>query len=332
MKWSGLLLAFWLTAAPQAAAQVHLIVVSGLSGEARYAELFHEWATALCDAAVQRWGVPEANVVYLAEKVERDPQAISERSTWENVEGAVRTAADRAGPQDLVFFVVIGHGTAQDGEAKLSLPGPDPTAQDVARLLAEFPTQTLVFVNTASASGDFIGALSADGRAVVTATRSGRERNETVFGRFFVEAYAEDVADADKDGRVSVLEAFDYARRETARLYESENRLLTEHALLDDNGDGEGSEEPGLEAADGRLAGGLFLSGTADPRVVTGDVSDPRLAALYAERRALEDAIAEHRSRKDEMETEAYEAELERLLLELALKTREIRAIEEKGQ
>ncbi|HSG82785.1 MAG TPA: hypothetical protein VLC48_11065 [Gemmatimonadota bacterium] len=332
MRWAGLLLTFSLTVVPGAKAQVHLVVVSGLSGEAKYAESFHEWATGLCDAATRRWGVPESNIVYLAEKVERDPRRIAGRSTWENVQSAVRAVADRAGTQDLVFIVVIGHGTVQDDQAKLSLPGPDPTMQDVAGLLDAFPTQPLVFVNTASASGDFIGALSAEGRAVVTATRSGRERNETIFGRFFIEAYAADVADADKDGRVSVLEAFNYARGETARLYESENRLLTEHPLLDDNGDGEGSEEPGSEALDGRFAARLFLSGAVDPRVATGEIADPKLAALYAERRALEDAVAELRLRKDEMATEAYETELERLLLELALKTREIRELEEKGQ
>jgi hypothetical protein len=332
MTWVVALLSAWLVIAPQAEARVHLVVVSGLSGEPRYAEAFHEWATLLCDAAHGRWGVSESNIIYLAEKTERDPDRIAARSSWENVQATVREVAGRAGPADQIYIVLIGHGSMRDGEAKFSLPGPDPTATAFAELLRSFPTQTVVFANMASASGDFIAALSAENRAVVTATRSGRERDETIFGRFFVEAYAADVADVDKDGRVSVLEAFNYARLEVARVYESENQLLTEHALLDDNGDGEGSGEPGPQGTDGRFARTLFLSGAAEPLVATGEISDPELAELYAQRRALEEAVSELRLRKDEMDSETYERELERLLIELALKTREIRELEERGQ
>ncbi len=331
MSLAALFAAGWLIAQPQSLQQVHLVVVSGLSGEPKYAVTFHDWATALCDAARDRWGVPEANIEYLAEQTERDPARISDRSTWENVQRAIGEVAGRAGPDDHVYIVLIGHGSASDGQAKLSLPGPDPTAADFAELLLLFPTQTLVFVNAASASGDFIAALSTKDRAVITATRSGRERTETIFARFFVEAYAADGADVDKNGRVSVLEAFNYASREVARVYESENRLLTEHALLDDNGDGQGSGELGLDSSDGRLAGTLFLSGSAEPRVLTGEVSDPRLAELYAEKRALEEQVAALRQRKDEMDSVNYEQELERLLIDLALKTREIRELEGTG-
>lgn len=332
MTWVVALLSSWLVVAPAADEQVHLIVVSGLSGEPRYAETFHEWATTLCDAAHGRWGVSESNIVYLAERTERDPDRITARSSWENVQAAVREVAGRAGSTDQIYIVLIGHGTMRDGESKFSLPGPDPTAASFAELLRSFPTQTVVFVNVASASGDFIAALSAENRAVITATRSGRERDETIFGRFFVEAYAADVADVDKDGRISVLEAFNYARLEVARVYESENQLLTEHALLDDNGDGEGSGEPGPQEADGRLARTLFLSGAVEPLVATGEISDPKLAELYAQKRALEEAVGELRLRKEEMDSEAYEQELERLLIELALKSREIRGIEGRNQ
>jgi hypothetical protein len=275
--------------------------------------------------------VPAANIAYLAEQTDRDPARISDRSTWENIQRTLGDIAGRAGPDDQVYIVLIGHGSVRDGAAKFSLPGPDPTASDFADLLQLFPTQTLVFVNAASASGDFIAALSAEGRAVITATRSGRERTETLFARFLVEAYATDGADVDKDERVSVLEAFNYARREVARVYESENRLLSEHALLDDDGDGQGTGEPGLGAEDGQLAATLFLSGSSEPRVLTGEISDPRLAQMYAEKRALEEQVAALRQRKEEMDTATYEQELERLLLALALKNREIRELEGEG-
>ena len=253
-----------LTPAPTAAQQSFLLVVSGLSGEPRYAETFHNWATKMLGAAEARWGLPAENVVYLAERMDRDPNRISARSTRENVEEAFRDIAERAGPSDQVFILLIGHGTTRDGEALFNLPGPDMSAVDFARLLGSLPTQKVAFVNAASSSGDFLAALSGPNRTVITATRSGHEKNETIFARFFVEAYAGEGADADKDERVSVLEAFNFARREVARVYESDGLLLTEHALLDDDGDGEGSGDPDpLSGGEGRLARTLFLTGGA---------------------------------------------------------------------
>jgi hypothetical protein len=324
-------LAFLLLPTPLAAQQSYLLVVSGLSGEPRYADRFHDWATTMMAAAQDSWGVTQDNIVYLAEKTDRDPQRIAARSTGENVESAAQELAGRAGPGDLVFILLIGHGSTADGEARINLPGPDMSAADFAKLLERFATQTVVFVNTASASGDFIPELSGENRAIITATRSSRERNETIFGEHFVEAYAADGADVDKDERVSALEAFDYARREVARVYEADGRLLTEHALLDDDGDGQGSTDPDPRAgSEGRLARTLFLMGGAT--VAADAPADPRLAALYGEKRALEEEIAALRLRKDELSTEAYEQELEDLLVELALKTRQIRELEGKEQ
>lgn len=317
-----------LTPAPTAAQQSFLLVVSGLSGEPRYAETFHNWATKMLGAAEARWGLPAENVVYLAEKMDRDPNRISASSTRENVEKAFRDIAERAGPSDQIFILLIGHGTTRDGEALFNLPGPDMSAADFARLLGSLPTQKVAFVNAASSSGDFLAALSGPNRTVITATRSGHEKNETIFARFFVEAYAGEGADADKDERVSVLEAFNFARREVARVYESDGLLLTEHALLDDDADGEGSADPDpLSGGEGRLARTLFLTGGA---ALAGQApTDPRLAALYEEKRGLEEEIAALRQRKETLDTEAYDRELERLLVDLALKTREIRALEE---
>jgi hypothetical protein len=317
-----------LAPAPVAAQQSFLLVVSGLSGEARYAESFHGWATKMLGAAEARWGLPHDNVIYLAEKTERDPGRIAGRSTRENVEAAFGDIAQRAGPNDQVFVLLIGHGTTRDGEALINLPGPDMTAADFAKLLDQLPTQRVVFVNAASASGAFLSVVSGENRTVITATRSGNEKNETIFAGFFVEAYAGDGADADKDGRVSVLEAFNFARREVARAYESDGLLLTEHALLDDDADGEGTADPDpLGGGEGRLARTIFLTGSAGAGLQAP--SDPRLAALYEEKRALEEEIAVLRGRKEEMDTTAYEQELERLLVDLALKTREIRELEE---
>ncbi len=325
--WLGLVLCM---AVRSAAAQSHLIVISGLGGEPKYSEAFHRWAVTLMDAAVDRYGLPESNVIYVAETIDRDPTRISARSTQENVERALTDVAQRAGPDDQVFIFLIGHGNVRDGEARLNLPGPDMTAADFAKLLEAFPSQKIIFVNTASASGDFIQALAGVNRAIITATKSGYERNETVFAEYFVQAFSEDGADIDKDERVSVLEAFNYARRETMRLYEAGDRLLTEHALLDDNADGEGSAEPDPRESDGQLAQSLFLvAATGTPESV--NPASPELAALYREKQALEEQIAALRARKDELNAEAYEQQLEDLLVELIFKTRAIRELEGGG-
>ncbi|HAK55209.1 MAG: hypothetical protein QF463_14695 [Vicinamibacterales bacterium] len=385
-------LAFAATAAAQ---QHHVIVVSGLGGAQEYRDRFHDWSTRLVDAAVERHGIPADQVVYLAERPDRDPERIEARSTWENVQTAITAVAERAAAADLVLIVLIGHGSSSGGASQFNLPGPDPTVDDFAVALDELRAQRVVFVNTASASGEFVAGLSGPNRTIITATKTARERNETKFGGFFVDAIAgpiaaarpveemdatpdteappgarvgatilmpdgsvdaleastkpddpddpddtapepaaedaiDDAADANKDGRTSLLEAFDYARREVARVYEQDGLLLTEHAMLDDNGDGEGSDEPDPVAigADGRVAQSLFF--TAGPVRAANELEtdDPALLALYAERRTIEERVEAHRMLKDGLATDVYEQELERLLVELALKNREVREAE----
>jgi hypothetical protein len=320
----------------QGAPSSHLLIVTGIGGEPQYAEAFHEAAATMARAARERYRVPDSNVVYLGEDPARDAKLIAGRSTKANVERAFATLARRARPDDQVWVILIGHGSSQGEESRFNLPGPDMGAADFKRLLAPLRTQKVAFVNASSASGDYVRALAGRNRAVVTATKSGLERNETVFARYFADAFASGEgadggvgADADKNGRVSLLEAFTYARREVARHYEQENRLLTEHAQLDDDGDGVPSGDPGAAGArakDGALAASLVLAGRGP--AASGSSSDPRVAALSAERRAIEAKIDALRRRKDGMDAATYDRELEALLVDLALKTREIRAIE----
>lgn len=311
------------------AQDTHVIVISGLGGEPTYRDLFRTQATAFLDAAADRWGLPGARLSWLAEDQSVAPDRIAARSTRENVRSRIVELAGRIGPRDQVLIVLIGHGSESDGEPKLNLPGPDLSASDLATWLDVFSTQTVAVVNTASASGGFLPALSSEGRIVVTATRSNRERNLTHFGTFFVNAFSGEGADVDKDERVSLLEAFSYARLEVERFYSRDNRLQTEHALLDDDGDGEGSMEPGLEAGDGRLASRFFLA-VEDPAVTSQAADDPELAALLERKRSLEEAVGGLRARKDEMDPRAYETELEALLLELATTNRAIREREDR--
>ncbi|MFQ6045526.1 MAG: hypothetical protein ACE5PT_04085 [Gemmatimonadales bacterium] len=324
-RWASRLLALLFLAAPRPAfGQTYLLIVSGIGGEPRYSADFFRWSTSLAEAATARYGLAEENVIVLADSG-GPGVTIDGRSTKEAVERAVRGIAQRAAPSARLFIVLIGHGSASGDEARFNLPGRDMTAHDFAALLEWFPTQEIVFANLSSASGDFVPILSGERRVVVTATKSGFERNQTFFPRFFVDAWVSEGADTDKDERVSVLEAFDYARREVARHYERDNTLQTEHALLDDNGDGRGSTEPVAEGGDGALARGVFLDSGPLRAVAAGVAEDTVLIRLYRRREALENKLAVLRTRKDAMAPETYERELERLLVELATVGRAIR-------
>ncbi|HEU5217361.1 MAG TPA: hypothetical protein VFU23_01810, partial [Gemmatimonadales bacterium] len=225
----------------------------------------------------------------------------------------------RSAPGDVLLIVLLGHGSGQGADSRLNLPGPDATAADFSTWLGPLTGRTVVLVNASSGSGDFVPALSGKDRVVVTATKSAMERNEITFGDHFARALVSESADADRDGRVTVLEAFDYARREVARGYETRGLLLTEHAQLDDDGDGKGSAVPGSAPGDGALARTVAFGITPLP-------SDPKVAALVAERRALEGQVDALRRRKAAMDSTAYQRELERLLLEIATRSAAIRA------
>ncbi|MDQ3698064.1 MAG: C13 family peptidase [Gemmatimonadota bacterium] len=306
------------------------MVVAGVGGEPRYTHSFTESATAMADAAARRFGLPDSSIFCLVEKPAPTVSRCAGRSTRENVDAAFASLAARARAGDRVFILLIGHGSGQGADSRFNLPGPDLSAADFERLIRRLGSQKVAFVNAASASGDFVPALSGPNRAIITATKTSFQRNETMFARFFVAAYTGEGADVDKDGRVSLLEAFDYARREVRRAYEQENRLLTENALLDDDGDGKGSAEPqprggGGGGADGAMARTMWLSGGGS--VASGTPSDPRAATLVAQRDSLEALIEALRGRKSTMDSTAYARDIEHLLVELATKTREIRSL-----
>jgi hypothetical protein len=322
---AALLLSF-ATAAAASAQTPHLLVVVGLAGDPEFGELYGKWGASLVDTATSRLGVPKDNVAYLHEKPETDAPRMTGRSTREEIVKAFdRLAA--VPPGDLVFVVLIGHGSFDGKAAKFNLPGPDMTAADFEPLLKRLAPRRVVFVNTASASGPFIEALSGPGRTIVTATRTGRESFATIFGGYFIDALTSEAADADKNKRVSVLEAFDFARREVASAYERQGIMLTEHALLDDSGGKQGTAQPAANGKDGRVAALLSLGTSGGSEALPGD---PRLRALYEERRALERGVESLRLMKDSMDPQRYAAELEKVVTELALKTRQIRESEGK--
>ncbi len=305
---------------PTAHAQTYLVVVHGIGGEPKFKDRFRTLSASLIDAATNRYHVDPDRIVYLAES-DTLPRA-SARSTKANIERVFGELGATVEADARIFVVLIGHGSAVSGSPVFQIPGPDISAQAFADLLVPFATQEIVFVALASASGGFIPVLSGPRRIIVTATKSDFERNETIFPVHFVAALTGEDADVDQDERLSLAEAFHYAQRQVERAYQRENRLQTEHALLDDNGDGEGTGELSDTTLDGVSARMTFFT---DQEAVIAAVDDPELAGLLKQQRALEEDLARLRARKDEMEPEAYESELERVLLDIARVGRAIR-------
>jgi hypothetical protein len=306
-----------------AAGAGHLVIISGLSGEERFARDFTAWGAALSDAAVKRLGLAPGNVVWLAED-DGGHAGIRGRSTREHVERELTALAARAGADDRVLIVLFGHGSYRAGESRINLPGPDIDAKALGALLTRLPTRRVAVVNTSSASGGFIQDLAAPGRIVVTATKSGMEANETVFGGHFTNALTGEASDTDKDGRVSLLEAFEYARQEVEREYQRGNKLLTEHAVIDAVGDGRGATEL-TGSGPHVLAARAFHLGAVASAAVN---ASPELRALYQDKARIESALEALRARKDEIPAADYDAQLEALLVELARNGQAIRRLE----
>lgn len=309
------------------AAQHHLLIVAGIGGTDEYRERFAATAQRLHDAALAA-NLDAANVTLLSASELPEGAPRRQHADKATLLHTIDNIAARAQPGDRVFVVLIGHGNPRDDDAAFNLPGPDITGTELNAALDALAGRQLVIVNTASASGPFVAALSAPGRVVITATASGREYHATAFAEYFVTALAESGevgADRDKDQRISMLEAFDYAKREVERAFEREKKILTEHALLDDNGDGDGSKAPGEYEADGALADRVYLQQA--PALALG--AAPELVAMFERRQTLEESIAALKRRKEGLAHDDYYAQLELLLVDLALLGREIRALED---
>ena len=323
----AIFLALLALATPAAAQTVHLAVIVGLAGDPEHAEFFQRWAATLVDGATDRLGIPRDHIIYLAEQPEKDPKRVTGKSTKEEVERAFATLAKNSKPDDVVFIVLIGHGTFDGKVAKFNLPGPDMTPSNFEPLLKSIQAKHIVFVNTTSSSGPFLEELSGPGRTIVTATRTGAERYATLFGGYFVDALMSDSADADKNHRVTVLEAFDAAKLGVARAYEEEGIMLTEHPLLDDVGDKKGTADPKPDGKIGRVASVLALGTEQSAEAAP---ADPKMRALYEERRDLERRVEGLKLMKTSMEPARYASELEKLLTDLALKSKQIKELEGK--
>ena len=215
--------------------------------------------------------------------------------------------------------MLVGHGTYDGVDYKFNLPGPDITGAELAGLMDKIPASRQLVVNMTSSSGGSLSSLQKKNRIVITATKAGTEKNATVFARYWAEALREPAADADKNESVSALEAFHYAQRKTTEFFDSQKRLATEHAVLEDLGKGEGERTPSAENGEGKLA-------AAFPLVRLGAnaaaARDPNKRPLLEKKEQLEEQIDKLKYEKAAMPEAEYKRQLTTLLLELA-KTQE---------
>jgi len=213
--------------------------------------------------------------------------------------GALSKVASQAKAQDVFVLMMIGHGTFDGAEYKFNLPGPDISAAELASALNKIPASRQLIVDMTSASGGAAAALKKDGRTIITATKSGTEKNATIFGRYWVEALRDPAADTDKNEIVSALEAFKYAQTKTAAFFTEQKRIATEHAQLEDT----------------QRAAAFPLVRYGNAALV---VNDPAKKALVAKKEEIENKIDALKYQKDLMAPDDYKRQIGALLLELA--------------
>jgi hypothetical protein len=296
-------------------ADKYALIINGASGEPAYAKQFDQWTTSLRAALLGRFGFAKDHVKLLTEKPADSSAAPATAEEVKKTFSGLRTELNE---NNVLFVFLIGHGSF-DKEAKFNLVGPDLSAGEYNVMLSALPTRRVVVFNMASASGEFIKPLAAKGRIVVTATRSGQETNATRFMEYLLTAMLAADSDTDQDGHISVLEAFIYANRLTAEFYTRAGRLATEHALLEDNGDGVGHQK--LEGGDGLLARATYLDSLSVEQAAT----NAAVARLMRDRTRLEGEIAQLIGRKSVMPEAEYETQLEKLFIELAKVNRAIK-------
>jgi hypothetical protein len=286
------------SAAPAALAEPYYLIVAGLGGESSYAEAFAEQADALAKAARRTVGDESRVVVMTGDAVSR-----------ETLEKAFDRLASQVDAADSVVVFLLGHGSYDGQNYKFNIPGPDVSGEELGRWLEAVPARSQLIVDATSASGAVLKEWAADGRTVITATRSGAERNATRFGEHWAEALSSPEADTNKDEVVTAQEAFDFASRSVADSYESEGTLATEHPQIE-----------GEAAAHFTVA-----------RLTERGERTPEIEALYSRLGDIEGEIELLRQRRDQMDGQAYLDQLQPLLVELATVQQQIDAAEGRG-
>jgi hypothetical protein len=279
------------------------VTVAGLGGEPDYEQRFASQAQEI--EKLLHASSTDAKVTTLY-----GPQA-----TKVNVQNALAQVARDAKPNDAFVLMLIGHGSFDGYDYKMNLPGPDLSGVELGALLDRIACTRQLVVNMTSASGGSRASLEKANRVVITATKSGNEKNATVFARFWVEALRDPAADTDKNETVSALEAFIFAETKTAQFYETQKRLATEHPILEDTGQGDGQRKPSPENGEGLKAAQFALLRIGASQVAA---NTPEKKALLEKRDQLEERIDKLKYEKAAMPADEYKKQLQDLLIQLA--------------
>jgi hypothetical protein len=290
------------TAAPAGAAGFY-VTVAGHVGEPDYEQRFTSPAKDL-DKLFKAAG-PDVHVYSL----------MGGEATRARLTRLLEQVAREATAEDDFVLTLIGHGSFDGVEYKFNLVGPDMSAGEIAALCNRIAAKRQLIVNATSASGGSISAFQRAGRAVIASTKSGTEKNATVFARYWVEALQDPSADVDKNESVSALEAFQYADRKTAEFYTAQKRLATEHAVFEDVGKGDAVRAPAAETAEGRMLSSLTLVRFGETQKAA---LDPAKRDLLGKKEDLERRIDVLKYQKAAMTQNDYEQQLKALLIELA--------------
>jgi len=317
-------------AAPLFAQSTHALIVVSASGEEQFKEQFWDWGTRLQRSFTEEMSVPKEDVLFLFEDPSKGTGLVFGKSTKAELTRAAEKLGSSVKAGDLVLIVLFGHGSSDGKNYKFNLIGPDATGTDLEQLLNRFSQQQVVLVAATPCSGGLTRTLAGKNRVIMTATKSELENNQTVFGGFFVEAFENQVADADKNRRVSMLEAYQYSRKKVEDWYKERQKLATEHPLLDDDGNGRASSVPSPDTGDGLLAARLSPGPGVDTRTMASAApgNQKELQDLQAAKRKVEADIEALKYRKSTMEGAEYQKNLEKLLLELARTDGRIRELE----
>ncbi len=285
-----------------APATTYFVTISGLGGEPDYVQRFKMWADDI-DGSLKKAG-GDINVTTLV------------APTRDKIRARMAELATQAKPNDSLVLMLIGHGSFDGVDYKFNIPNTDVTGAELAAMMDRVPASRQCVVNMTSASGGSIQFLRKPGRVVIAATKSGTEKNATIFARYFAEALREPAADSDKNESISALEAFLYAQRKTKDFYDAQKRLATEHAVLEDTGKGEGGlPQPNNPDGEGRLAASFSLVRLGANAAAA---NDPVKRPLLDRKEQLEQEIDKLKYDKAALPADEYKKRLASLLLELS--------------
>jgi hypothetical protein len=301
-------------ASAAAAGQRFALIVTGASGGPEYVAQYDRWSSDLARSLIENLKFDPALVTVLT-----DTTQPASASSADNVRRVVQSIARGMTREDVLLIVLLGHGTFDGTDAKFNLVGRDLESSEWSELLRPLRGR-FVLVNTASASFPFLERLAGPRRIVVTSTDSPAQRFDTVFPEYFIPALSDTAADLDKNGRISVWEAFAAASAGVGRHYRQRGQLSTERALLDDNGDGVGSE-PASPGEDGSSASRTYLDESLPGAAPTDEV----MLKLLQRKTMLEAEVEDLKIRKRFLPAAEYAKEFERIMIELAQVSQDIR-------